>query len=255
MPSLSRPRLALRVAGVLLCSTAFLAVLGGGTCVWVTDDDDEHCFDDDDDNDVGCDDDDDDFESTLGPGASGPSSALLRERLTGLSGGIPVDGRATRGDAPAAPGPLGFGALAGEPGDATLTDYAVDLATEPGRHPVARVRDIRGVSVFALEKLGVVGADDFSRFTQRLVDENPDLLGLPPGAGHLRPRRVHFLDGLVAVVHEQVPGAPGDPWAAPLEDAEVVFAFDLLGRLLQVENRAVLPPGAVVTLPGHLLDR
>ena len=33
----------------------------------------------------------------------------------------------------------------------------------------------------------------------------------------------------------------------------MVFVFDLLGRLLQIENRTTLPSGVVVTVPEGLL--
>jgi hypothetical protein len=251
LPARSAPPLR-RALGVLLCCFAFLTVLGGGsTCTWSS----NHHDDDDDEDDTNLTQEDDGSTLGGGHGALTPTADAIRRGL------------ATRGKGTL----LGAGSEAWQPGHdlvlaeldtgaARLTHFEVDLDPRPGHHPVSRLRDIRGLSVARLDELGVVGAEDFSAFTQAVLAENPALLGLPPAAGRLHPRSVHFLDEIIAVVHQQVrPGSPaGKPWAALLPGdeipgSEMVFVFDLLGRLLQIENRTTLPPGVVVTLPEDLL--
>lgn len=243
----------LRVLGVCLCCFGFLAVLGGGsTCTWSSNhNDDDDDFDDDDTNLSAPED-----GSTAGGnhGSLQPSADAIRRGLADLSGGIRADGGRVGGDFVLPD--LGSGAV-------RLTDYAVDLDLRPGHHPIARLRDIRGLSVIPLDQLGVVGADDFLHFTSLVMDANPDLLGLPPAAGHLRPRSVHFLDEIIAVVHEQVHPAhvlsleqalSGHqvPPPDPRPDGQMIFVFDLLGRLLQIENQTTIPRGVLVPIPAGL---
>jgi len=229
------------LAGLAFC-VAFLSLLGGGSCVFSSEDD-EDCFDDDDDNDEGCDD-DDDFDATHG-GTPAPSALDIRQRLHELGGGIPV------GEGVAAPQQA---LLELKPGATRLVDYAIELDPRGGHHPVARVVEIDDLSIFEVHAAGMLGCAEFAAFTSAVLADNPELLGLPASAGHLRPRSVHFLDDLVVVVHEQCAGPGCDALAPALPDGEVVFVFDLLGRLLQIENRTTLPPGVVVTLP-HPLPR
>ncbi len=232
----------MRALGVLLCSLAFLSVLGGSTCIWSADDDDSQCYDDDDDNDAFCDD-DDDFNATAGGASLSPDFLSLQEGLLDLGPGVPLDSRATS-----------IRRSSSEPAGSTarLTNYVLELESRPGRHPVARVRDIVGLAVgaetssLAKHPLTLMGAEDFRLFSADVLAANDDLLGLPEGAGELRPRSVHFLDQLVAVVFEQLPGDAAS-------EAQVIFAFDLLGRLLLIENRTILPPGIEATVPDELL--
>lgn len=228
-----------RLLGVLVLCFAGLAVMGGGTCVWI-DDDDSRCFDDDDDNDQGCD--DDDF-LTTGPREIIPGPADINKKLADLGAGQAAQPGEWSG--------VSFPEL--KAGDTILTEYVVDLAQEAGRHPVARVRDIRHLSVFDMTTHGLAGSQDFTRFSQEVLDANPELLGLPEAAGHLRPRSVHFLDDLVVIAHEQVAGSPQDLDAPAIPGAELLFVFDMLGRLHQIENRTVLPTGIVVTVAPELL--
>jgi hypothetical protein len=254
--------------GVLLCCFAFLAVLGGGsTCTWSSnhhDDDDE--FDDDDTNLVhteGGSDAVDDDAGSLRPSPDAIRRGLLDlDRRLGTGAGRETG--ADLGNGPGIPGDAlgaGQGLLSNDlaptgPGAQALrlTHYAVDLEPRAGRHPVARLRDIQGLSVFHLGPRGAVGAAEFSTFSAHVLAANPELLGLPPTADPLVPRRVSFQDEIIAVVYEQVTADGAPAHLGDSDDGQMIFVFDLLGRLLQIENRTLLPPGVVVTVPEDLLS-
>lgn len=248
----------LRACCALAVALALLAVLGGGTCSWCSgslcddDDDDTDCFDDDDTNDEECDDDDDLFE-VAGAGAPVPAADAIARQLALLDGlGWGEHGRAPgRNVAPPPPWllePPGYDdpLLAGSVDEQAyrLDVLAIEHATDPRRHPVARVR-ARGPSLLGLWGLAAWSADDATAFAARVLSANDDLLGVPPWAGRLRPAGTHVLDTIVAVLFEQVPpGIDGQDGLA-LPEARLVVVLDHLGRVVQIENETLVPPGVV----------
>jgi hypothetical protein len=138
--------------------------------------------------------------------------------------------------------------------DIKLTDFVADLDPRPGHHPIARLREIRGLSVTDFDNLSHVNAEALSRFSRAIITANPDLLGLPPAAGQLRSAGAHVLDSLIMIVHEQVSAQTPFHQQGIATGGEMIFAFDLLGRLVHIENRTVLPQGVVVTVPEELLS-
>ena len=138
--------------------------------------------------------------------------------------------------------------------DIKLSEFVADLDSRPGHHPIARLRDIRGLSVTDFANLPHVNAEALSRFSRAIIAANPDLLGLPPAAGQLRGAGTHVLDSLIMIVHEQVSARTPFHQQGIATGGEMIFVFDLLGRLVHIENRTVLPQGVVVTVPEELLS-
>ncbi len=174
-----------------------VSLLGGSTC--------SHRYDDDDDDDSYCDDDDsfdDDDVSNCDD-----------------------DDDDGWGYATAPTGPPRF----------ELLDYRLEGSTEPDAHPVRRVLEIRGLSLFGILGPGEYGTAELKTVTRNVLDANPQLLGLPEEAGTLRFQSVQFGNRLIVVQYVQespvVDGA----------DAGVTFLFDQFGNLFQIENTTVVP--------------
>jgi hypothetical protein len=250
----------LRAGSVLVLGLALVSVLGGGSCSFCTGsycDDDDDCWDDDDTNDKGC---NGSAEEAQAGADWSPGEAEVSRQLGELSRRWPgVELRLAGAGEPAAsrPGPPWLlerpGLHGAEPAFADLaswrlTDADVEHGDDPFRHPVARVR-VRNFSV--LERWGrpTISADDFTVMAGLVLRANDALLGLPPWAGRLRPTRAQFLDTIVAVVFEQVPPSQPDD-GEPLPGARLTVVFDHLGRLVQIENETVAPPGTRLPTPS-----
>jgi len=230
-----------RAVAVALVCVAALSLLGGASCVirW-GDDDDDHCHDDDAGNDAGC---DDSFEATTGDGFGPSAEEVLRQLAT-----LPALGGQRLGDTPPDWLLAGDVALLAEslPEEAyRLGDVRVVPGDDPRRHPDARLLVRDGPALADLWRLAVWSPADLTLFAERVARVNDDRLGLPPTFGALRHAGTYVLDTVVAVVHQQV--APVS--AVPLEGARRVLVFDGHGRLLQVENELVVPPGLPTPAP------
>jgi hypothetical protein len=234
-----------RALCILLFCLACVSVLGGGSCYYSSNH--SRCDDDDDTNDSGCDD-DNDFEATAADSPALPTW-VIRNELDGLAAGRP--GTVWTTDGSLLGEPLRFTRTASA--SVALDSYELDLTDEPGRHPRLRVRDIRGLTAFDAQATGILSPSDFARFSALVLAGNDDLIGLPPAAGQLVPRSVHFLDQIIVAVFQQVPrGAEFS--SSDWEDGQSLFVYDLLGRLLQIENQTRLPPGVFAARPAAAPD-
>jgi hypothetical protein len=134
----------------------------------------------------------------------------------------------------------GAGAPDVDPAALSLRAWTLEPASEPGRHPVGRLRSDDGLSLPALWGTGPWGEDALLRFARDVIAANPEFLALPPAAGRLRPGAVRALDAVVVVEYEQLgPGAADD--ALALRDASIWFTFDARLHLVEVRNRTLVP--------------
>ena len=189
----------------LLLLVLMLFALAGGRCRYRDDDDndDDHfCgFDDDD---VNCDD-DDDFDDD----AFSDDDDVF----------IVIESQST---------PTSF----------QLQDYELVASDEADRHPVAELRNIRGIGLFDLLGAGTYTDEDFEGLTRRLLRVNESLLGL--GYGVRKLQGVRYRHRSIEVVYEQW----DRPHGSALDHATTVFEFDGFGNLQNVINQVWDAPRA-----------
>ncbi len=125
-----------------------------------------------------------------------------------------------------------LGNAAGDPESYVLRDYRIEPSQGEGAHPVRRVADIRGVSLFGILGPGEYGDVEIQSFTERLLQSNDPLLRLPPEAGSLRFEGIRVSSDSMVVSYQQ--WWPGHEERA--EGAMVLFVFDRFGQLRQIEN-------------------
>jgi hypothetical protein len=118
--------------------------------------------------------------------------------------------------------------------------YRAVPATDPGAHPYRRLLDIQGISIFSTSPDGQYGKRELRLFTEALLRANPDLIGIPPEAGELVFRDVKFLEKAVLVRFKQTTSLPKP--VVTLPRAHVVFVFDPLGHLVQIDNTTRVAP-------------
>ena len=123
--------------------------------------------------------------------------------------------------------------------DYRLLDAAVQFGGR-GEATVRRVTDIRGLSLGRAFGDGPWSLPMFEAFAQRVREANPAWLALPARAGALLPTPAGLVDARVLVRWVQVLHA-ADPAQAALPVDGLVFAFDPLGDLLQIENDVRVP--------------
>ncbi|MBI1849498.1 MAG: hypothetical protein HYR85_04040 [Planctomycetes bacterium] len=117
-----------------------------------------------------------------------------------------------------------------------LTTYRIVPATDLTAHPVRRLVDIEGTRAVRPGGGAAVDAFDFRWASDRILDANSDLVGLPEGAGWLVFDAVEFTESFVFVSFRQQPPA----WAKPtpaVEWARLLFVFERDGALREVDNR------------------
>ncbi|RKY21894.1 MAG: hypothetical protein DRQ55_02935 [Planctomycetota bacterium] len=211
---------ALRLVSRVALGLALLTVLGGGsTCSFTSgshDDDDRSKPDDDDDGVLSVPDD---------GGGSGGSIDALPGRLAALEWSAEM-------------APAGLDETQDwpdyRPSDYALHDY-VSVPGGDGQPGLLRLEHVQGLSLLETWGPGSYGAAAFSEFGARVLAANTELLALPLESGALLPVGTLFLDDLVLVRWLQTPTRSAGPEQA-LPGAALTMAFDLLGRLIHIEN-------------------
>ncbi len=196
------------LAARLVLLLPFVGLLGHSSCAVATcagDDCDDFDDDDDDDNDAN----------------------------TSLTRGGGLDAAAARSS--------GFAFPTNEAGALRLTVFRTIAATDPRSHPVRRLVDIEGISLFEPLGDGEVGEEDLRAFTERLLQDNFDLIGLPVRSGRLLFADARFLDSAILVSYVQETSSMFEtPRLVP--GARLLFEFDRLGRLVSIDNTTRIDP-------------
>lgn len=207
----------LRVIFVSLGLSMAGAFLAGSSCARHDDDDDDFLCDDDNQ----FDDDDDDFDDDDGIGRNCDDNDDCCDDDDDGGFIIILDDESARN---------AF----------TLTGVTVVKSVEAHAHPVESVQHIRGVSLSKVLGPGEYGAEQFEEFTRRIIDSNPDLLGLPEGAGTLQFAGLEFHTHTILVSYRQGERLEGEGFV-PVPGAALYFLFDALGNLVQIDNRTRIP--------------
>lgn len=230
--TLAHLELALRRTGTLLLLVLLTGAVSGGSCFYEYDDDDCRRIDDDD---FRCFDDDD---QPLQPDEENPTD----DRTQGESQGL-AESKSSLSN-PSLSNPTVSGAALGE---LTLREYRLSHSERSDGSPVLYYTDIGGVSLLRSSSRtgftstgsdssrGSYGSEEFFLFSERILEANQPLLGLPTTAGALERGEVLFSDTVIAVSFAQWVEEPGGRTRS-IEDGFVRFFYDRFGRLFEIEN-------------------
>jgi hypothetical protein len=117
--------------------------------------------------------------------------------------------------------------------------YRVILSDTPGRHPVAAITDIEGLSLKDTWGPGNYGPEQIDAFARSVLTANAELLG--PGIENLLSESVLFDDHLV--IARFVQELSTDLVSADvIPETEVLVVFDGLGRLVHIKNSTCSSP-------------
>ena len=116
-----------------------------------------------------------------------------------------------------------------------LRTFEIVPSTDLRSHPVRKVVRIEGISIFSQGGSGEYGKEELHQFTERILDENEDLLRVPASSGRLRFAGVAFLEEAIRVTYVQErPALSGV--SGRVHGARMIFAFDRLGNLIEIDN-------------------
>jgi len=120
-----------------------------------------------------------------------------------------------------------------------LESYRQVPANVPGRHPIAALRQIEGVSVAALGiEPGRQDDDDLRALADLVLDVNAGLIGVPPGAGTLMFDQVIASERGRTVRYLQL--APPSDGGTAIPGAGISLDFDDAGALSEIVNYTVV---------------
>ncbi len=233
----------LRTAGILLLLTLVVGSIGGSSCYYHHDDDD-NCRQDDDD--FSCDDDDHHHGSSASSpntGSTTPRGPSSTPERTGSYGAYDPGQVKTINTGESdiyLPSPDALAAAN------RLQTFDLVKSVEDGAHPIRRITHIEGVSIFASYGAGEFGSETFQEFASSILSANQHLLGLPAAAGTHAFHEVTFSSEAILVSYLQVMSDE-----KPLPGASVIFLFDRLGELREIENTTWAHPEIETSLIGQ----
>lgn len=121
-----------------------------------------------------------------------------------------------------------------------LESFRMEQSGDPDLHPVARLSDLEAPTIFELLGPGTYDALAFRALSDRFLEVNDDLLGLPARAGRRAFDGVRFERERIVVSYAQEALRDG-AWAR-VPGAGTELAYDRAGRLVEVANRVRLAP-------------